>query len=224
MSHDGTPPSDRVRRRELDGADGVKLPDDPGTGPAPEGREAADRPVVEGTGAAARFDEAVERYARRLYLLAYRLTASRTEAEDLSQETLVRGCLAVAGFRGEADFYTYLYRTLLNLWKNQIRSRRRWRFVSLDPDPRPGAREGAPPVELADRSPGPHEALAGREQSEKLHRALQSLDPEFRAVLVLRVAEGLEYEEIAEALGIRIGTVRSRLARARARIREWMER
>src|SRR5260221_359201 len=55
MSHDGTPPSDRVRRRELDGADGVKLPDDPGTGPAPGGREAADRPVVEGAGAAARF-------------------------------------------------------------------------------------------------------------------------------------------------------------------------
>jgi RNA polymerase sigma-70 factor, ECF subfamily len=224
MHRDGAPPPDRTRPRELDGPDGVERHEEPRGVEAREGREAPGRPGAGGMSPAAAFEEAIERHARRLYALAYRLTASRAEAEDLSQETLVRGCLAIKGFRGKADFYTYLYRVLLNLWKNQIRSRRRWRFLSLAPDPRRGAGDDPPPPELADRSPGPHEALEGRERSERLHRALQALDPEFRAVLVLRVAEGLEYEEIAEVLGIRIGTVRSRLARARARIREVMDR
>ncbi len=210
MRHDGNPPPDPSRTRELDGETGVDPPEEWTAGPV----------------AAPDFDEIVQLYARRLYLLAYRLTANRAEAEDLSQETLVRGYLAIERFRGESDFYTYLYRTLLNLWKNQIRSRRRWRLVSLGSDPRRDAREaenGAMPArDLRDPSPGPHERLVESEQSARLHKALLELDPDFRAVLILRVAEGLEYEEIAEALGIPVGTVRSRLARARSRIRDLM--
>ena len=177
--------------------------------------------------AAADFEDLVHRHGRRLYVLAYRLTGDRAEAEDLSQEALVRGYLALARFRGEADFYTYLYRTVLNLWKNQTRSRRRWRMVPLEgrsarggegnlDDPR--GRSGT--ADRADPAPGPHEWLAGQEQAARIDRALAGIGPDFRAVLILRVAEGLEYGEIAEALGIRVGTVRSRLARARRRIPE----
>ncbi len=228
--NDGTPPSDPSRPGELEAENGVESQEDwidrlvPAGGPdgeAAAGDEAAAGPA---TGPPLpEFEEVVRLHGRRLYQLAYRLTANREEAEDLSQETLVRGYLALASFRGEAGFYTYLYRALLNLWKNQIRSRRCWRMVSLGDDRDPENDLRAPPRELADRSAGPHERLAGREQAAKLHLALLELPPDFRAVLVLRAAEGLEYEEIATALGISIGTVRSRLARARSRIRELME-
>ncbi|MFQ5877497.1 MAG: RNA polymerase sigma factor [Acidobacteriota bacterium] len=169
------------------------------------------------------FDVLIDQYGRRLYVLAYRLCGDPAEAEDLSQEALVRGFRASPGFRGEADFYTYLYRTLLNLWSNRLRRRRRWRMVPL----LGGSgreREGASLAErMPDRSPGPHERAVGQQQAERLHRALAAMDPGQRAVLVLRVAEELDYEEIASALGIPVGTVRSRLARARARIRRLME-
>jgi RNA polymerase sigma-70 factor (ECF subfamily) len=235
MSHqDGSPPSDPPRPRELSGESGVDQDDDWFKGLDPHVGAVGDE--VAGAGSSGPraassldFDEIVRQHGRRLYLLAYRLTANRADAEDLSQEALVRGYMATDRFRGEADFYTYLYRALLNLWKNQIRSRRRWRMIPLgggSRDREGEARDGEadPAQELRDRSPGPHERLVGREQSERLHRALLSLEPDFRVVLVLRVAEGLEYEEIAAALDIPVGTVRSRLARARGRIRDLLDR
>ncbi len=235
MNHqDGSPPSDPPRPRELSGENGVDPDEDWFKGLDPEVGDAGDRPAGDGRsgpGAAAPldFDEIVRQHGRRLYLLAYRLTANRADAEDLSQETLVRGYMATDRFRGEADFYTYLYRALLNLWKNQVRSRRRWRMVPLGGGSRDWegeARDGdaEPSQDLRDRSPGPHERLVGREQSERLHRALLLLEPDFRVVLVLRVAEGLEYEEIAAALDIPVGAVRSRPARARGRIRDLLGR
>lgn len=235
MSHqDGSPPSDPPRPRELSGENGVDPEDDWLKALDPHVGAAADEAAgagASGPGGAASldFDEIVRQHGRRLYLLAYRLTANRADAEDLSQEALVRGYMATDRFRGEADFYTYLYRALLNLWKNQIRWRRRWRMVGLGGggrDREGDAREGDadPAQDLRDRSPGPHERLLGREQSERLHRALLRLEPDFRVVLVLRAAEGLEYEEIAAALDIPVGTVRSRLARARGRIRDLLGR
>jgi RNA polymerase sigma-70 factor (ECF subfamily) len=168
------------------------------------------------------FEEIIERFGHRLYTLAFRLAGSRSDAEDLAQEALVRGYRGSAQFRGEADFYTYLYQILLNLWRNQLRQRRRWRLIPLG-SPREGeGRETRPAVEPADGSPDPHERLVGREQARKLQEALVQLDPGLRSVLVLRVSEGLEYEAIGKALGIPIGTVRSRLARARSQIRRLM--
>jgi len=214
MSHDARRPADPPSPRELDESSGVEPAEDWMSGFAHD-------PVASGT--AADFDEIIAEHGRRLYHLAYRLTSNREEAEDLSQETLVRGYQAMPGFRGDADFYTYLYRILLNLWKNRLRTRRRWKFLPLtggrDPD-----EGGKGEVELRDTAAGPHERLTEREQAESLHRALLALDPEFRVVLVLRAAEGLEYEAIASVLGLPIGTVRSRLARARVRIRELMRR
>lgn len=218
MTQSDDPPSDGSSPRELDAERGVESLEDWVEAPFAGGVQAGAAPQCPD------FDELVRRHGRRLYVLAFRLTGNRAEAEDLSQETLVRGYLAIGRFRGEADFYTYLYRALLNLWKNQIRSRRRWRFVPFSSGLKRERGEPETAPELPDRSPGPLERLVGREQGERLRRALLELDPGFRSVLVLRVAEGLEYEEIAAALGIRVGTVRSRLARARSRIRELLGR
>ncbi len=123
MTPSDEPPSDGSSSRELDAEAGVESLET-----WVETRVAGE-PQVEAAPPSPDFDEVVRRHGRRLYVLAFRLTGNRAEAEDLSQETLVRGYLAIGRFRGEADFYTYLYRALLNLWKNQIRSRRRWRFV-----------------------------------------------------------------------------------------------
>jgi RNA polymerase sigma factor (sigma-70 family) len=228
MTHDGSPPSDAIPPGELEDAGSVESAERW----AQEVGSTAEAPAA-GAVPAIDFDEIVEKHGRRLYVLAYRLTGHREDAEDLSQETMVKGYLAAGRFEGRADFYTYLYRTLVNLWKNQLRRRRRWRMVSLLGDrdaeagggpagPRGGWRNPGPATVLADRSPGPHESLVRHEHSEKLQKALARLEPVHRAVLVLRVAEGLEYQEIAVTLGIPIGTVRSRLARARDRVRELM--
>jgi RNA polymerase sigma-70 factor (ECF subfamily) len=217
MSHDGRTPADPPSPRELGPAPGVEPTEDW------MGGLVSDATPATAAMAGPDFDAIIAQHGRRLYHLAYRLTSDRAAAEDLSQETLMRGYRAIRDFRGEADFYTYLYRILLNLWKNQLRARRRWKMVPLGGGTRGEERETAD-REPADPAAGPHERLVGREQGETLRRALSDLDPDFRVVLVLRVAEGLEYEEIAAALGLPIGTVRSRLARARSRIRELMQR
>ncbi len=224
MSRGPHPPTDPPPPGELPDGSGVEPDGDFLEGLTAEAEQAAP--------AGADFEEIVRQHGRRLYVLAYRLTGDRADAEDLSQEALLRGYFASGRFRGEADFYTYLYRTVLNLWKNEIRSRRRWRMVPLngrgprEQGPGGGGAPGGPDGtdDLRDPAPGPHEWLAGQEQAARLDRALSEMRPEFRAVLVLRVAEGLEYGEIAAALGVRVGTVRSRLARARRRIRELLTR
>jgi RNA polymerase sigma-70 factor (ECF subfamily) len=224
VSRDPHPPRDPSSPREL--------PDDSGVEPGEDLLRDLSGETERSTPAPPDFDEIVRQHGRRLYVLAYRLTGDRAEAEDLSQEALVRAHLASGGFRGEADFYTYLYRTVLNLWRNRVRSRRLWRIVPLGGSTSRGgggSGSGTPGhrgqrLDLPDPAPGPHEWLAAREQAARLDRALAAIGPEFRAVLVLRVAEGLEYTEIAAALGIGVGTVRSRLARARSRIRELLTR
>ncbi len=205
------------RSRELDDGSVVQ---EAGDRPGPPDPAAA--PGAAGLTGAPDLDTMVERYCPRLFGLAYRLSGSREDAEDLSQEAMVRAYRSANRFRGEADYFTYLYRIVLNLWRNQLRSRRRWRMVSLWGSGRRGEAERATPRDLEDAAPGPHDRLVGREQAQRVQEALARLDPGLRAVLILRVAEDLEYEEIAKVLKIPIGTVRSRLARARSRIRRLM--
>ncbi len=208
------------------------------SGPSPESeRELALAPAVQRSGsksavrrdeaapqaaerrAAPDFDTIVERYGPRLYALAYRLSGSREDAEDLSQEAMVRAYRGSNRFRGESDFYTYVYRIVINLWNNRLRRNRRWRLIPFGDSWDRGKEERGGIGDPSDPGPGPHERLVGREQTRRVQDALSHLDPGLRAVLVLRVAEDLEYEEIAKMLRIPIGTVRSRLARARSRIR-----
>jgi len=205
------------RSRELEDRSVVQ---EVGDRPGPPHQAAA--PGAAGRKGAPDFDVIVERYGPRLFGLAYRLSGSREDAEDLSQEAMVRACRSADRFRGEAEYFTYLYRIVLNLWRNQLRSRRRWRMVSLWGSGQRDEAGRATQRDLEDAAPGPHDRLVGREQTHRVQEALARLDPGLRAVLILRVAEDLEYEEIAKVLDIPIGTVRSRLARARSRIRRLM--
>ncbi|MBI4161023.1 MAG: sigma-70 family RNA polymerase sigma factor [Acidobacteria bacterium] len=178
----------------------------------------ADPVAAAGSGDRTAFERLAEVCGPRLYRAARRLCRDPGEAEDLAQEALVRGFLAAGRFRGDAQVYTYLYRTLLNLWKNRLRSRGRWRILRF----RQGGDDPASvdPERFAAGGPDPLATLEENERAAWVREGLMTLDPTFREVLVLREAEGLDYREIAGILRLPVGTVRSRLARARARLRQ----
>jgi RNA polymerase sigma-70 factor (ECF subfamily) len=170
-------------------------------------------------GDAAAFDRVAREYAPRLFRLAYRLTGRREEAEDLVQETLLRTLPALERFEGRARLSTYLFRALGNLWKNRLRSRKRSRIVEWLRVGKAGdgenedARQEVVPV---DPAPSAEERLEQADRAKRVRAAVRRLEPTRRLALLLREVEGLSYEEIAEQTGVPVGTVRSRLARARA--------
>lgn len=159
-------------------------------------------------------EELVRRYGTMVYNLALSLTGNRADAEDLAQDALGKAIQAWSSFRGEADPGSWLYRITVNTWKNTLRSKSKWNFLRFF------SRDGQEEVlsEPADL-PGPDqtpEALAEKaEKKRHIEKALERLTPEERAVLVLRELDGRGYEEIARSLEIPLGTVKSRLARAR---------
>ncbi len=167
----------------------------------------------------AAFEEIARDQAPRLFRLAYRLTGRREDAEDLVQETLVRALPKLREFEGRAQLSTYLIRALANLWKNRLRSRSRSRIVEWfraagrDNEPREVA------LDPADGAPSAFEQLAAAERAEQVRSAVLELEPSRRLTLLLREVEEMSYEEIAEMTRVPVGTVRSRLARARDDLR-----
>ena len=164
------------------------------------------------------FETVAREHAPRLFRLAVRLTRRREDAEDLVQETLVRSLPRLRDFEGRAKISTYLVRALGNLWKNRLRSRKRSRLVewfrgSGSDDERETALD--PP----DAAPSPLENLEAEDRALQVRKAVLELEPARRWTLLLREVEELSYEEIAEATGVAVGTVRSRLARARDDLR-----
>lgn len=158
------------------------------------------------------FGELVRRYQDRVFNLAYRLLGSVQEAEDVTQETFLCAFRALRTFRGRSQFFTWLYRIAVNKAANARRGRllryRRERDDKLLGD-------GQRPQENS-----PSRALEAEEEELLLQKALNQLSPDHRTVLVLSVIEGMKYEAIAETLHIPVGTVRSRLHRARLELRE----
>ena len=168
------------------------------------------------------FEAVAREHAPRLFRLAMRMTGRREEAEDLVQETLVRALPALKRFEGRARLSTYLIRALGNLWKNRLRSKKRSRLVEWFRG-KPGDEEETTELDPADPAPSAHEMLERRERAEQVRRAVTRLDPTRRWTLLLREVEEMSYEEIAEVTGVALGTVRSRLARARLDLRRLME-
>ena len=159
-------------------------------------------------GDAAAFEALARQNASRLYRMALHLTGVQEEAEDLVQETLVRALPALKKFEGRAQLSTYLVRALANLWKNRLRSRSRSRIVDEEPlfDPPDGSSSAL-------------ERLEAEDAAIRVRAAVARLDPERRMALLLREVEDLSYEEIASITRVPVGTVRSRLARAREDLR-----
>jgi len=153
------------------------------------------------------FEEIVRRYQRRVYAVAMRVVRRHDVADDVTQEAFLRAYQALGRFDTGRPFGPWICRIAANLAVNHVRS--------------PRAREDELPEDLHDATSGeaPIDGLLEREAQEVLEQAMGRLPAEQRAVFVLRTAEELSYKEIAEALDISIGTVMSRLSRAREKLR-----
>ena len=155
------------------------------------------------------WDEIVERHSDRVYRLSYRLTGNRPDAEDLTQEVFVRVFRSLSTYT-PGTFEGWLHRITTNLFLDQARRKQRIRFDALS-DERA--------ERLTSASPSPDLAYADQTFDDDVELALATLPPDFRAAVVLCDVEGLSYEEIAEILGAKLGTVRSRIHRGRAMLR-----
>jgi RNA polymerase sigma-70 factor (ECF subfamily) len=161
------------------------------------------------------FGELVHRYQDRLYSAVVHIVGCRSEAEDVVQDAFVQAFVKLRTFKHNSKFYTWLYRIAVNV---SISHRRR-RRIELSVEQ---ARELTGDEPLDGRSP-PSDPLEQAERREKLAQAMQLLTVEHRTIIVLRHMEEFAYEEIAEILEISVGTVRSRLHRARAQLLEHLK-
>ena len=165
------------------------------------------------------FERVARDHAPRLFRLALRLTGRREEAEDLVQEVLVRALPKLRRFEGRAQLSTYLVRALTNQWKNQLRSRKRSRIVDWFRGRRPDAEGVTPEPDPVDDTPSALDRLVADDRADEVRAAVARLEPQRRLTILLREVEEMSYEEIALTTGVPVGTVRSRLARAREDLR-----
>ena len=176
-------------------------------------------------GEAAAFDRLVRERSGEVFALLYRLTDDAEEARDLTQETFLRAFQHIDRFRGEADLKTWLYRIAINQARNRWRwwrRRRQERHVSLDSTD--GQHEQPLSARLRSKeSADPEQLTLAREREAALRTALGTLGRPYREAVILRDVEGLSYEEIAAALEISVGTVKSRLSRGRMELRRKLE-
>lgn len=151
------------------------------------------------------FDQLVGAYQDRIYHLVYRITGNHADAQDAAQEAFVKAYTSLSGFRAQSAFSTWLHRIAVNVAVDLVRRR---------------AKRATPVVDVA--APAGDPLADGAERAEvqlRIHRAIAALPLEQRSAVVLRDVQGCTYEEIASALGIPVGTVRSRLSRGREALR-----
>jgi RNA polymerase sigma-70 factor (ECF subfamily) len=166
------------------------------------------------------FAELVRKYQDRIHNVCWRLCGNREDACDLTQEVFLRAFEAVETFRGKSGFYTWIYRIAVNLALSQRRRMRVRAALPLDAEKVGHNGEGSTP-QLADpRTPAPSAGAEAAERHERVAAALAGLDAEYRAALVLRDIEGMDYQEIADVLEVPVGTVKSRIFRGRMALRE----
>jgi RNA polymerase sigma-70 factor (ECF subfamily) len=172
-------------------------------------------------GVAERFGELVREHRDLVYNLGYRLLGDAAAAEDLTQEVFLRVYRGLKRFRGDSSYKTWIYRITLNTASNLRKSwarKARRRHVPLHEAP-PGAGR-APDETLAEASADPERIAASSQIGRRVQAALDELPDEFREAVVLRDVEGLAYLEIAGTLQVSVGTVKSRIARGRALLRD----
>ncbi len=168
------------------------------------------------------FEQLVKRYDRNIFRLAHHITQHREDAEDVLQEAFLKAYQHLKSFQGNSKFYTWLVRIAVNESLMKLRRRRNDKTFSLDEDVQ--TEEGSMPREVADWAPNPEQLYRQEELGEILGKTIQGLPASFRTVFVLRDVEGLSTEETAEALGLSIPAVKSRLLRARLQLRDRLSR
>jgi RNA polymerase sigma-70 factor, ECF subfamily len=161
--------------------------------------------------------ELIGRYERKTYNLAYRLMGNHADASDAAQEALVRVYTRLHCFRGDSAFSTWLFRVVTNTCLDELRRRGRLRHASLD-TPLP-TEEGELPRQAVNEFDSPTERAEAREVQAAVQRAINRLPEDYRVVVIMRDIQDHSYHEIAAMLGTSLGTVKSRLHRARQALR-----
>ncbi len=160
------------------------------------------------------FAELVARYQSRVFNLARSLTGNDADADDLAQDVFVRVFRGLRGFRGDSAFRTWLYRVAVNVVRSQLRRPSLFAFLR-----RRDADQATPPGDPLDELADPGDVETSVVRRDAIDRALGQLTPALRLAVILRDIEGLEYREMADVLGVPIGTVMSRIARGREKLR-----
>ena len=194
---------------------------------AADARPQAEAPFIERLkrGDAAAFETLVNERSGEIYGLLYRLTENAEEARDLTQETFLRAFQSIVHFRGDSDLRTWIYRIAINQARNRWRWwRRRHRDSTISIDAADANGNAALINKLSSgNSSNPEQGALAHERERALRKALSGLRRVYREAVVLRDIEGFSYEEIAVALDISVGTVKSRLARGRQELRRKLE-
>ena len=159
------------------------------------------------------FGELVSRYESKVYSLALKMVRNPEDAEDVLQDTFLRAYRGIKSFKGNSTFSTWIYRITANSALMRLR-KRQLPTVSID-----DADEREAPINIADWAPGPVEQMLNQETQAAMTEAIEALPPEFRQVFVLRDIEELSNAEVAEVLDISVAAVKSRLHRARLKVR-----
>lgn len=168
----------------------------------------------------AAFEQLLLAYEKPVYNLCLRMAGSADDAWDLSQEVFIKVWRGLPEYRFASGFSTWLYRLASNTCIDYLRRKKRRNTVSLTLS---DEQEQPQELELLDPAPLPQEQLEQKERQAAVEQALAQLPDDFRQILQLRVGQELSYEQIAQILDIRVGTVKSRLARARMQLREILE-
>ena len=171
----------------------------------------------------AAYDELVRTYSASIYHVAYRMLGDSAEASDVVQEIFLKVFRNIGGFKGEAALKTWVFKIAFSEILNRLRWwKRRHRFATVSLDEQPNGT--SPSESVADAGPTPEEILQAKERETAIQQALRRLSSEHRSIIVLRDIEGFSYNEIADVLGVSMGTVKSRLARARADLKKSLMR
>lgn len=166
------------------------------------------------------FVHLVKAYEKQVYHLCLRMVGNSEDAADLAQEAFFKGWKGLKFYKFEASFSTWLYRLTTNVCIDFLRKQKRQATVSLTMEEEEDSQE----TELPDRQPLPEEQLLKKERQKQIRQAMEGLEEEARLILTLRVVEDLSYEQIAQIMDLKIGTVKSRLARARERLKKSLAR
>ena len=161
------------------------------------------------------FETLVLEYEKNVYNIALRMTGNSEDAADMTQEAFIKAYNSLQSFRGDSKFSVWLYRIVSNVCLDFLRSKNRRPTVSLSVEDDDGEDTQ---LDVADESQSPELLLDRKLTRESVRRGLDSLPPDYRQILLLRDIQGLSYDEIAQALGLEVGTVKSRIFRARKRL------
>ena len=167
------------------------------------------------------FETLVLSYEKNVYNLALRMVKNPEDASDMAQEAFIRAYNSLASFRGESKFSVWLYRIVSNVCLDFLRSRSRHPTVSLSVENDEGEETE---LDIPDESQSPEALLERRLTRDSVRRGLDALSEEYRQILLLREIQGLSYDEIAETLSMELGTVKSRIFRARKKLCDFLLR